>query len=379
MRKRTLTIGAFVAAAVAVALVALSQSASATPTTSVSHDCKPGYQQNFVTKIEARPDSGQAGNNWAYDSFVRKTSVTTDCQGSFDVKIVDHGKFTTIPGERSPGDGANLPRIQCTGSFDGGAHATIKSDQKFPKNPGSYSPGDKSTTEWLGLLFPGTDAQLDQWGWSYKLSGETWTNALSGNSGDVTGKYCKPEHKPPFRVELSIPSTACDGAVQATALLTVKVYGKHPNLNVPYWTSDSQHGFVIVKWNQNLASKELTFPNGAGDGTVYVKLWFGKLVRKAEVGTKCTTPTSTTTVPPTTTTTTTTPPTSTTTSNDATVVPAGNVGSGPRQEVGDLAYTGTSDKLPTILWIGLIALAVGGLLLLLFRQRSRRSGSHRQS
>jgi LPXTG-motif cell wall-anchored protein len=42
-----------------------------------------------------------------------------------------------------------------------------------------------------------------------------------------------------------------------------------------------------------------------------------------------------------------------------------------------LAYTGTSDKLPIILWIGILAVLLGVVLIFVYRRRSSRSGDHR--
>lgn len=66
----------------------------------------------------------------------------------------------------------------------------------------------------------------------------------------------------------------------------------------------------------------------------------------------------------------------TTTSTDA-IAPVGRVDTGSKDDVGDLAYTGTSDQLPVLVWIGIGLVLVGGLTVFLYRQRSRRSGSHR--
>jgi LPXTG-motif cell wall-anchored protein len=43
-----------------------------------------------------------------------------------------------------------------------------------------------------------------------------------------------------------------------------------------------------------------------------------------------------------------------------------------------LAYTGTSDKLPIILWIGILAVVVGIGLIFVYRRRSSQSGDHRR-
>lgn len=89
------------------------------------------------------------------------------------------------------------------------------------------------------------------------------------------------------------------------------------------------------------------------------------------------TTTTTTTVPPTSSTSSgTSAPTSATTSTDA-VAPVGHVDTGTKDDVGDLAYTGTSDKLPVLVWLGIGLVLIGGLTVFLYRQRSRRSGSHR--
>lgn len=70
--------------------------------------------------------------------------------------------------------------------------------------------------------------------------------------------------------------------------------------------------------------------------------------------------------------------TSTTTSNPA----VGHVGNESPIDVGTvgekgLAYTGTSDQLPIILWIGILAVVAGLVLIFVYRRRSSRSGDHR--
>lgn len=70
--------------------------------------------------------------------------------------------------------------------------------------------------------------------------------------------------------------------------------------------------------------------------------------------------------------------TSTTTSNQT----VGHVGNESPIDVGTvgekgLAYTGTSDQLPIILWIGILAVVAGLVLIFVYRRRSSRSGDHR--
>src|SRR3977135_187173 len=53
-------------------------------------------------------DSGEAGNNWAYDDLVRSTNVWHRTDDTYCAIVGYAGAFTTVAG-RSPGNTANNP------------------------------------------------------------------------------------------------------------------------------------------------------------------------------------------------------------------------------------------------------------------------------
>jgi len=191
---------------------------------------------------------------------------------------------------------------------------------------------------------------------------------LSRNGGD-NAKHCKPRP----RIDTWIKAYDCEGDVQASAKLSVKsTRPLDERIVFGYDTSSGQGGFLVLEKGDTYESLTLTFNEDAALGLVEITLVGEGQWRHAEVVTDCeenetTTPT-TTTVPPTSDTTTTTNP-------------VGNVANPQPPTVADgekgLAYTGMSDALPIVLLIGLGLLLSGGLVVLLSRQRSRRSGDHR--
>lgn len=148
----------------------------------------------YTTEVVGRPDSGSHGN-WATDTFTRTTVVCDNGDGTYTLTITDDGAFTSLPGALSPGAGVLLP-APFTGEFTGGATVTVTS-ATAPHTPPTTSPGDKSTSEWASLLFDGNNGTISNWGWTYSTPCETWVNAETGNSGDVTGEECTPDTTTP--------------------------------------------------------------------------------------------------------------------------------------------------------------------------------------
>jgi hypothetical protein len=144
-------------------------------------------------------DSGQAGNNWAYDDLVRSINVWHRADGTYCAIVGYAGAFTTVAG-RSPGNTANNP-AGIRGLFYGGYRstnfsATLRSDPAWPTHgfvgvvdykcdaATSVCPG---YVDWTKQYFSTTSGyDLSWWGWEYRAGRNgTWINAVSGNSGDI--------------------------------------------------------------------------------------------------------------------------------------------------------------------------------------------------
>jgi hypothetical protein len=190
-------------------------------------------------------------------------------------------------------------------------------------------------------------------------------SVLSRNGDDA--KHCKPRP----RISSWIKAYDCEGDVQASAKLSVKATRPlDERIVFGYDASGGQGGFIVLEKGDTYESVTLTFNEDDGLGLMEITLVGEGIWKHAAVVTDCeenetTTPT-TTTVPPTSDTTTTTNP-------------VGNVANPLPPTVAEkgLAYTGTSDALPIVLLIGFGLLLSGGLVVLLSRQRLRRSGDHR--
>jgi hypothetical protein len=211
------------------------------------------------------------------------------------------------------------------------------------------------------------------------------TDGVASPVGTTSFEVCeKPRpHPPTADVKVKFHVGDCTSTKSAYAWLEVWVRDKHQRW-FRYSTSDGQHGALKAGGNAfryDHDRKLLKFAEDAGtDGVVEVT--FGKTTKK--VKTNCAETTTTTTTPTSTTTTTTVvPPVETETTDNAlpvvptTTTPPVQVADVAGRSDGGLAYTGTSDALPTFVGIGIVVVALGGGLVLLGRSRSRRSGNHR--
>ena len=158
---------------------------------------------NVVQKVVNDIDSGTNGNYWAYDDLVRQIQVVQTGPGTFCATVTYQGSFTTVAGyspqaattSGTVGDGV-------VGTFEGGYVATFTAsliDPATTKRKGSigfYDYGCDATTgsclayvDWTTLYFTGVSG-FDQpwWGWVYHGGNNgSWTNASTGNSGDIIG------------------------------------------------------------------------------------------------------------------------------------------------------------------------------------------------
>ena len=154
---------------------------------------------NVVQHITNDADSGVAGNAWAFDDFNRTIQVWQS-GNSFCAVVKYHGSFTTVAGT-SPA-GASTVSAGVKGTFEGGYQSTVftgtlKSNPAFDTrgNIGDFNyacdtsfncPG---AIDWTTVYFDSTSGfDLAWWGWVYHAGNNgSWVNAISGNSGDITG------------------------------------------------------------------------------------------------------------------------------------------------------------------------------------------------
>jgi hypothetical protein len=145
-------------------------------------------------------DSGVAGNAWAFDNFTRQIKVFQLSDGSFCATARYEGTFTTNAGISPSGAGTVSAGISAP--FVGGYRATQFSGSLLT-SPLASTHGNIGTfdymcdasfncpgfVDWTTLYFSTTTGfNLDWWGWIYHGgSNGTWVNAISGNSGDITG------------------------------------------------------------------------------------------------------------------------------------------------------------------------------------------------
>jgi hypothetical protein len=144
-------------------------------------------------------DSGQAGNNWAYDDLVRSINVWHHADGTYCAIVGYAGAFTTVAG-RSPGNTADDP-AGIRGLFYGGYRSlnftgTLRTDPAWPTRgfvgvvdyKCDAATGDcPGYVDWTAQYFSATTGYgLAWWGWEYRAGRHgTWVNAISGNSGDI--------------------------------------------------------------------------------------------------------------------------------------------------------------------------------------------------
>lgn len=158
---------------------------------------------NVNQKIINDIDSKVAGGYWAYDEEVRHINVFDLGDGNYCATVKYQGSFETISGDSPQGTGAVGDGV--VGTFQGGYTATFTADSFTPtvKTKGSIGTYDYECdpgtgdcpryVSWLGLFFTSNsdfaDFDLPWWGWVYHAGNNgSWVNAISGNSGDITGE-----------------------------------------------------------------------------------------------------------------------------------------------------------------------------------------------
>jgi hypothetical protein len=158
-------------------------------------------------QVTDHTDSGNHGT-WADDGFTR--SMTVIRQAAADVShcvagaagcwfytgvISDSGSFTTTDGALSPNAGTPVSGT-VTGSFTGGSSFQFYADSSALAASSLHSvaggPGT-SDPSWPASFLPAsatlTGYSLLNWSWTYAAPNtcETWVDAISGETGDITG------------------------------------------------------------------------------------------------------------------------------------------------------------------------------------------------
>lgn len=152
------------------------------------------------------PDSGSDGNNWAIDLFTRSFVVFPKAADG-TTKVVEHfknGRFITL-GDGATGSAASpesntypthLLREGVSGSFTGTFTIIVASgDYVSSQGCGQLISGNSTddgctTATWMSRAFPGATYTVPVYSLTYKaigtnLLGSTWTDANTGDSGDI--------------------------------------------------------------------------------------------------------------------------------------------------------------------------------------------------
>jgi hypothetical protein len=155
---------------------------------------------NVVQKVVNDADSGVGGNAWAFDDYVRQIQVVQTSSGTFCATVSYQGNFTTNAGP-SP-DNTGTVGADVVGTFQGGYvsttfSATLTTSPTYRKKGsiGEFDYGCDTSfncpgyVDWTSFYFTGISGfDLAWWGWVYHAGNNgSWINAITGNSGDITG------------------------------------------------------------------------------------------------------------------------------------------------------------------------------------------------
>ncbi len=160
--------------------------------------CGPGTMViNAVESVTNDVDSGQQGNNWAYDNYQRNIKVWQVGSDTYCATVTYTGKFTTVEGPAPGPEGPVAAGI--IGTMNGGYRSTIFTGT-LNENPVWATRGNVGTVNyactiegachyvsWLDVYFSSTsNFNLAWWGWIYNAGPHgTWTNAITGNTGNI--------------------------------------------------------------------------------------------------------------------------------------------------------------------------------------------------
>lgn len=155
---------------------------------------------NVMQKVVNDVDSGQGGNNWAFDTLNRQIQVwSTGNIDEYCATVSYQGKFVGQSGQLTPGNTSTFTE-NVNGTFEGGYRSTIFTGTLLP-SPLWRTKGSVGTTDyqcnitgicpgyvdWTSQYFSSTTGfDLAWWGWIYHGGNNgTWVNSVDGNSGDV--------------------------------------------------------------------------------------------------------------------------------------------------------------------------------------------------
>jgi len=155
---------------------------------------------NITQRVLNSVDSGEGGNNWAFDNYNRQIKVYKQSENTFCALVTYEGKFDSQADQKSPGNTGILTGKE-DGTFKGGYRATIKGS--MIEDPEAALKGNIGTVDyqcdisgncpgaynWMTKYFntsaTGFTSNLDWWGWTYKYKNKSWINSSEGNSGDI--------------------------------------------------------------------------------------------------------------------------------------------------------------------------------------------------
>jgi hypothetical protein len=160
-----------------------------------------------VTALTARPDSGNTAD-WALDTLTRTATLTrqsgvpaSNCGPAavhcwfYTGTVADRGTFTTDSGAVSPNAGVAISGV-VTGTVKGMDHFEFYANSPRPNPslvPATVAGSADPTSGWMAMFFPSTaivtTANQLAWSWTYVAPStcETWVDAASGETGDITG------------------------------------------------------------------------------------------------------------------------------------------------------------------------------------------------
>ncbi len=152
---------------------------------------------NVTQKVVKTVDSGEGGNNWAFDDLNRQIKVYKISENTFCAITDNEGRFDSQAGQTSPGNTGTLTGDE-DGSFQGGYRALIVGSLKT--TPSAKTSGNLGSINyncdlggncpgylnWVDQYFaPGYAFSYEWWGWEYKYKSLKWINSSDGNSGDI--------------------------------------------------------------------------------------------------------------------------------------------------------------------------------------------------
>ncbi len=153
---------------------------------------------NVTYKVTNDSDSGVAGNAWANDNYNKSVKVFDQGGGNYCAVVKFQGQFVTFAGASPENTGTVAAGVH--GTIDGGYDATFTAPAFTPTlatngQIAAYNyhcdmsfncPGEPDI---FAAYFPGyTNFNQYYWAWNYHAGHNgSWTNAITGNSGDITG------------------------------------------------------------------------------------------------------------------------------------------------------------------------------------------------